>query len=179
MKTEIKTNADKVARNLKEMPGRLHSGLDKQMKAATKMLVKEIKERISGDILKIRSGKLRDSINQRVDRETNKIIGRVGTNLIYARTHEYGATIKAKNKPYLVFPISEYDTAKKRFTGPGLTKAGLRSYSKKAKKGGQWVKVKQVKIPARQPFKKSFDNKFEAMRERLNVAVKEVFIGKE
>lgn len=46
----------------------------------------------------------------------------VGTNDIRARLHQYGGTIKAKNKPYLHFKI-----------------------------GNKWVKVKEVKIKAR-PF---------------------------
>lgn len=29
----------------------------------------------------------------------------IGTNVTYAPVHQFGATIKAKNKPYLVFPI--------------------------------------------------------------------------
>lgn len=33
----------------------------------------------------------------------SEIIGKVGTNIIYGPIQEYGGTIKAKNKPYLVF----------------------------------------------------------------------------
>lgn len=46
----------------------------------------------------------------------------IGSNVIYAAIHQFGGTIKAKNKPYLKFKI-----------------------------GNNFVRVKQVKIPAR-PF---------------------------
>jgi len=48
------------------------------------------------------------------------LTARVGSPLIYARIHEKGGVIKAKNGPYLKFKI-----------------------------GGRWVQVPQVKIPAR------------------------------
>lgn len=47
---------------------------------------------------------------------------RVGTNTKYAAVHQFGATIKAKNAPFLVFKL-----------------------------GNRWVKTKEVEIPAR-PF---------------------------
>lgn len=59
----------------------------------------------------------------------------VGSNLIYASVHQYGAIIKAKNAPYLAFRIG----------GP----RGGKSQARGGK--GSWVKVKQVTIPAR-PF---------------------------
>lgn len=56
---------------------------------------------------------------------------RVYSNLIYARVHEYGATIRPKRKPYLTFRLwNFYDTD--RPTGP-------------------WVRARQVEIPPR-PF---------------------------
>lgn len=46
------------------------------------------------------TGRLRASITSQPDADGVT----VGTNLIYARIHQYGGTIKAKNAPFLVFP---------------------------------------------------------------------------
>lgn len=43
-------------------------------------------------ILTTRTGRLRDSIGWRIDCKGKDIIGRVGTNVIYGRIHEYGGT---------------------------------------------------------------------------------------
>ena len=63
------------------------------------------------------SGRLQRSIVSQADATGVTI----GTNIAYARVHQNGADIKAKNKPYLVFP------------GPG----------------GKLVFAKQVHVPAR------------------------------
>lgn len=56
---------------------------------------------------------------------------RCGTNLIYARIQEYGGTIVAKNKPFLVFKTRD----------------------------GRWHSVKSVTIPARAYLRPAFDEK--------------------
>jgi len=65
------------------------------------------------------TGRLRNSIDYRVQGDDEV---RIGTNLIYARTHQFGATITAKNAAYLRFVV-----------------------------GGKFVQKKSVEIPAR-PF---------------------------
>lgn len=73
--------------------------------------------------LHTQTGALRRSIKKKLIVSRPNIIGRLYTNMVYARIHELGGVIKAKNPTgYLHF---------------------------KGSKG--WVKVKQVKIPAR-PF---------------------------
>ena len=64
------------------------------------------------------TGRLRDSIQLVVNGSDIA----VGTNVIYAKTHQFGATIRAKNGKYLTF-----------------------------KGAGSWAKVQSVSIPAR-PF---------------------------
>jgi phage virion morphogenesis protein len=76
--------------------------------------------------LKLRSGQpLRDTGHLAGKARTTRydaVEAIIGTNLLYAPVHQYGATIKAKNAPFLLFPTP---------TG--------------------WAKRKSVKIPAR-PF---------------------------
>lgn len=80
----------------------------------------EIKNKLSGKVLNVRTGTLRRSIGREISQSGNKIDGFVGSNLKYAAIHEFGGIIRAKNKPYLMFPIN-----------------------------GGWVRTKQVKIPER------------------------------
>lgn len=52
------------------------------------------------------TGNLMNSINTRVmSTKANAVTVAVGTNVIYAAIHEFGGTIKAKNKPFLAFVI--------------------------------------------------------------------------
>lgn len=64
------------------------------------------------------TGRLRDSITHRVAGDGVEI----GTNVVYAATHQLGADIRAVNAPYLAFKL-----------------------------GDRFVRVREVKIPAR-PF---------------------------
>jgi len=83
---------------------------------------------LSGKVLNRQTGKLVNSIQiERGGTETNPF-AIVGTNTIYARIHELGGIIKAKNKPYLWFKV-----------------------------GDNWVRVKQVTIPPRPFLKPAFE----------------------
>ena len=89
----------------------------------TKNYIKNNK--LSGQVLQKRTGKLKKSIGNKINTSGQDVIGRVfprvGANFPpYGYVHETGGIIKPKKKEYLHFVI-----------------------------GGNWVKVKQVKIPAR------------------------------
>lgn len=99
-------------------------------KAAFK-IEENVKEAVSGKILKtghFRGGTFRKSIHTLLHGNKRKAGASVGTNLIYAPVHEFGAIIRAKRVKYLKFFI------------PGVG----------------WRQKKQVTIPARKPFAKSF-----------------------
>jgi phage gpG-like protein len=62
----------------------------------TLQLLTAVKEdKLSGQVLQVRTGRLRRSINQRVDVSGGSVVGTVGTNVSYGKTHELGLTIKA------------------------------------------------------------------------------------
>lgn len=88
-------------------------------------------------------GDLRRSITH----EVHDDYAEVGTNLVYARVHELGATIKAKKGPYLWFWVADTQVET-----PAVTRSGRVSASPTVKRSG-WhlVHVKQVVIPPR-PF---------------------------
>ena len=49
-----------------------------------------VRNKLSGQVLKVRTNNLRGSIHQEVIRDGSGIVGRVGTNVEYAAFHEYG-----------------------------------------------------------------------------------------
>lgn len=59
---------------------------------AIKLMRKIKEEKLTGQVLKNRTGTLRRSINQRVDSTATSVYARVGTNKSYAAAHEYGFT---------------------------------------------------------------------------------------
>lgn len=78
-------------------------------------------QELSGQVLQNRTGTLRRSITMTPFRSSGQVT--VGTNVLYAKVHEFGAVIKAKNVPYLKFQTPD----------------------------GAWHMKKQVLVPAR-PF---------------------------
>jgi phage gpG-like protein len=55
---------------------------------------------LTGRFLRVRSGRLRSSIQTRIIREANAVIGQIGTNVVYARIHEFGGT----TRPHTILP---------------------------------------------------------------------------
>jgi phage gpG-like protein len=98
-------------------------------------------ENLSGKVLNRRTGKLANSIQIAKGGPATNPWAIVGTNTIYAAIHELGGIIRAKNKPYLWFKIHSSTRT--------FTKSGERMKRSRAEYG--WVRVKQVRIPAR-PF---------------------------
>lgn len=104
---------------------------------ATK-IERKIVDNLSGKILKVgggvrrikgtRGGRLSQSIFIKKSGKGRKAGATIGSRVIYAAVHEFGATIRAKRAKYLKFFI------------PGVG----------------WRQKKQVVIPARRPFLKSF-----------------------
>lgn len=93
------------------------------------------------------SGQLAASISTKISNNSAQI----GSNKPYAAVHHLGGTIKAKNKPYLVFPVA----------------------------GGGWRKVKSVNIPARPylPINGSGGLQTGAENRLLDVAIKALGSG--
>lgn len=124
----------------------------KDMNRACILVENQVKLNVSGGVklpmegggwrsqpyLHVRGNKLRGSYAHKVEIHGFEIIGRVGSALIYAPVHEFGAHIVAKAKPYLTFPIKVMGA---------LTKSG------KMRSRNAWVRVKEVTIPARHPLR--------------------------
>lgn len=86
-----------------------------------------------------KTGNLRRSLQWKSEVGTNKIVGAVGTNLIYARMQEFGGTIVAKSAKFLVF---------------------------KGSRG--WASVKKVVVPAKHFLGKAITDSRESIRQRFS-----------
>ena len=61
-----------------------------------RLLAKVKSDKLSGQVLNVRTGRLRRSINQRVTVKDNGVYGVVGTNVKYGRVHEMGGRVTVK-----------------------------------------------------------------------------------
>lgn len=53
-------------------------------------------EKLTGQVLHVRTGRLRRSINTRIRETSTSVVGQVGTNVPYARVHEYGGVVTVR-----------------------------------------------------------------------------------
>lgn len=101
--------------------------LDKMIHASGPIMIRQMgkavsyvrnyisKYKLSGQVFNRKTGRLAGSMDSEAYSIGGAIVGRVGSNLRYARIRSLGGIIEAKNAPYLVF-----------------------------KTGGHWVKTKSV-----------------------------------
>lgn len=83
-----------VAR-LKEMPVAIATMIRAKIEALTLKLEALVKTKLSGKVLKVRTGDLRASIFRKVEQMATAIFGSVGSaGVKYARIHELGGVIK-------------------------------------------------------------------------------------
>ncbi len=109
--------------------------------------------------LEVGGGTLRRSIIKQV--EPTRLRARVGiVELKYARIHEFGGIIRAKNKPYLRFFIPD---AKTRDTMTARVRA--------TKGSGHWVSVKQVRILKRPYLGPGLEHSIPVIRRQLQEAI--------
>lgn len=92
------------------------------------------------------TGTLASSITSETRIGNNKVEGRVGTNLVYARIHELGGIIRAKKAPYLWFKV----------------------------KDGTYRKVKQVSIKARPYLRPAYITKLQEVINTLAANLRKI-----
>ncbi len=73
------------------MPSALRRQLNVAITRLTLMLQRDVKaQKLSGQVLNVRTGTLRRSIDYAVAETPTAIVGKVSTNVRYGRRHEYG-----------------------------------------------------------------------------------------
>jgi phage gpG-like protein len=121
---EVLGDRELVAR-LDAMPGRVHDGLARAVARLGFELQRKMQaEKLTGQVLEVRAGSLRSSINTVVEDSGTEVSATVGTNVFYGRVHEYGVArswlIEAKNARALKFTIGGKTMFRRRVTHPPL-----------------------------------------------------------
>lgn len=85
------TGQDNVVRVLVAVGTGARARLIEVMTTASLDIQQDVQaNKLSGQVLNRRTGRLRNSINQRVDSDASSVSAVVGTGVVYARPHEYG-----------------------------------------------------------------------------------------
>jgi phage gpG-like protein len=82
---------DRAVARFNAMPDRLRQELKVGITRSALLVQRDsMQNKLSGQVLQVRTGRLRRSINIKVDDSGTKVVGTVGTNVEYAAVHEYG-----------------------------------------------------------------------------------------
>ncbi len=101
MNTEIKIEVTNVE-NLTGYNNRVRVELLKTIQKLTLELTNSIKnDKLTGQVLKVQTGRLRNSIQNDITQTENEITGSVKTNVKYAKAHEYGFSGNVTVKEHL------------------------------------------------------------------------------
>ncbi len=91
-----------VSRRLRRFPESMRADLRKTVQGlAIKLQRKVMAEKLSGQVLNVKTGTLRRSIDQAMVDDPEGVFGVVSTNLSYARRHEYGFQGQEQVKQHL------------------------------------------------------------------------------
>jgi phage gpG-like protein len=86
------TGDKEVSRRLRALPDGIRSRVTESIGRLTLLLqAKVVRDKLSGQVLNVRTGTLRRSIDQRLVSDGEAVTGIVSTNLKYAKAHEYGS----------------------------------------------------------------------------------------
>jgi len=136
---------EQIAKKFQSASQRASQVMREKMQSALFLLESGIKDKMSGKVLKVRTGRLRSSVTSRVESAGGDIVGRVGSNVVYAPVHEYGAVITPKRGKYLTFQVD-----------------------------GHWVRVRSVRIPRRPIWEPTLKENQEKIRSLFRTAFAEL-----
>jgi HK97 gp10 family phage protein len=133
---------DRFRKHLRGMAKDVNSGLEAAVVAGAFLVRNSASEKAP-----YKTGNLRSSIHvEPKSSGKDEAIAEVGTSEEYARIQEYGGTITAKNKPYLVFRTED----------------------------GKWHSVKSVTIPPHPYLRPAFDENKARVKSEIERAVKKL-----
>lgn len=137
MITATLIGGEKLIARFQQMHPKILGAVRLSIEALAIELTAKVKaDKLSGQVLRNRTGTLRRSINYRVNAAGNSVIGSVGTNLEYAAIHEYGGQTKPheilpKNAKALKFQLGGKTIFAKSVKHPG-SKMPVRSFLRSA-----------------------------------------------
>ena len=185
---------DDVKNLLKRLPDQLFDKSKKAVSDSVFRVHQKVSDRVRDgvdDTLHSRTGALKRSLKPSVTGTTlDKLDGRISTTSIYAPTHEFGATIKAKDKylrvpggPYLNIPLPPNKTAagvtrktaRQVFLGGGYLVKGPRRYVvMDASHKPMFVLVKQVTIKPRLKMIQTAEEEVPTLLSNLSALMNEI-----
>lgn len=89
------TNGKQLPRAMRNAASALDSAVERTVVGLAVKLTALVKQKLSGQVLNVRSNRLRGSIHYELQKGDNSMTATVGTNVVYAKTHELGLTIPA------------------------------------------------------------------------------------
>lgn len=93
------TGGRETAKKLRGEAKQVREAVRKTMgRLVLELMVKVKRDKLSGQALNVRTGRLRRSITQRIEVHGTTIEGVVGTNVEYGKFHEYGLGLKVKDE---------------------------------------------------------------------------------
>lgn len=116
---------EQVIAHLGEVHPRVLSLVRQEVEREAINLLRYVKEqKLTGQMLKNRTGTLRRSINYALSIEDQGLTAVVGTNLVYAAIHEYGGVtrahvIEARKKKALAFQVGGQSLVRRSVQHPG------------------------------------------------------------
>jgi phage gpG-like protein len=129
--------ADEVAARLLLAPAKVRAAVRRAVEASAAAVTARSKAKLSDDVLHVRTGRLRRSVHYAMIGSDDLPAAVIGTNVEYARIHEYGGTtrahvIEAINARFLAFRGSDGDMVfRARVLHPG-SKMPERSFLRSA-----------------------------------------------
>jgi phage gpG-like protein len=177
------TSFNIVKNYLKTLPEESFPEVEKVFKKNVEEAYDKIIKRTSGNPIKRRSGKLQDSIKWRVTGTTlSNIRGSLTTTSPYAQIHEFGGTIRAKNKylwlrggPYMNIPTTNNTgpdgkakiSSTALFSTGGRVKAGNNGFGIYRGNTKMFHLAKSVSIKKRLGFRDTANDQLKILMEDL------------
>jgi len=96
----VSMRAEALLARLAGSQGRLQDNMRRAVDRLSIEIQGLVKQKLSGDVLSVRTGTLRRSINRQVEEQASSVIATVGTNVRYAAAHEYGFSGTVQVKAY-------------------------------------------------------------------------------
>lgn len=141
---------EKVVGKMKRLTDTARIRLLTEVNAIAAKLVRGVKEsKLTGQVLHVRTGRLRRSIHQTVRSSNTEVTGIVGTNVVYAHAHEYG------------------------FEGDESVRGHLRR-AKSGKKFPVRPFTRHVNLPARSFLRSALQDMKAEIRQRLTAAMRDI-----
>lgn len=108
IKGELLGGSELLAR-IQALTPNLRQGLGRTVLRLTILLQAKVKTKLTGQVLNVRTGRLRRSINHRIEGEGTPVVtGYVGTNVKYARPHEFGFHGRVTVKQHLRMQVTAW-----------------------------------------------------------------------